>query len=1479
TNIIAGSASADTVAYASDTATIRITRVGDVISGYYWDAGWTLINSQSLSLGEVVVWLYSRNTTSIVTYFDNFLINSGTVKTNTASKVWDADFKAVYHMAQDPNGDVADSILDSTLNGNHGTPGGSMTQADLVDGIVGKGLDFDGTDDFIDFGIIEGLSGTDLTIAAQVKNAIAPTYSRIFSIEGHIEVIAGSGAGKYYLECSDLSDTSVLTSTSTSVGSFEDMAFSYDGSDLKAYYNGALETTDPATGTIIGLDGDGASGRKSITASNYLEGVIANLFISATVRSDAWIKAIHYALTDDLITWGLTTAKESWLWTNASTKRFKITFDNTNIDSDQTHYPVTVVLGSSVGLGATDVSEIFSDLGNDSKKIAITLDDGKTQLYGEVECWDSTSQKAVIHVSKSDWVLSADTANTGYFYWDSAVDDNTQYIGDTAVEVDASAWIQGDDFDGADGDIPNTELWFAGFGEADAGWDASGSISIVSNTLDLAISAAVCTPYVQAPYTFPGDFDIQVDFAMDATPSPDTNWQFGLIVHTNPGTPIGQPQYMYMNRETISRGPYRAGSVTASHATYGSADLSGKFRIVRTGSSVDAMMWTGAAWYTVLTDAAFGTDTLYISLLNRMWVIGGTLNVNFDNFVINSGTVMMAPAKNVWDHDFKAVYHMAQDPNGDVADSILDSTLNMNHGTPEGTMLTEDLVDGGIGKAIGFDGVDDAVVLPDGIMDFKGANGFFSVDFVLYAESLADDNYFMGGDTNQGFYARIQQNDDGTVANRDKLLIKIDDGVNDEYTWGTNTDILSKWTVGCITLDSTADKFLGYIDSSIDIDLPVGSVGDLTDTFAIGGTVDTVSTLIHSFTGKMSEFRLSNIARDADWVKATYYTLKDQLITWGTLETYDTGGAVSAYFSIPYGLLVDQYLNSFEETYGIAFPMAMVLFEESWGLKLGLTVNEWYGSVNTLVSTINEYYQDTAELSKVFNIQYGNVLGPIARFIEEYRNSSFPLISSIMPYGNSPVNFKVFQELFGDVAVPRLVDNILYGDVSLITKSFSQPYADTIGPMSQIAESYDLRAGVIAIIGETYGISATSVLSRFGEGYDLASMDPVKNLIDLPYYLMSEDTIEYPVSITVTVNGIEVEILSISLDADMSKYAILGDIELATEVDYGKSPLFGEVECIVDGETFVLFIETRSKTKVNGEMHWSLGLVSPTAKLDSPYSKTMVRSFTNNAMASTIVQELADYQGITVDWDIVDWAIPNYAISANDETPLAVIKTIVNAVGAIIQTKPNGDMLIISKYPVSPTLWDNNTLIPVAIFSSDTDLVSVNETIEVNTGLNAFVITDQGSSAANITLSEIDVDSTTKIIRGFQIPFDEDVPLELVTSGGPFVSIVPEGFFTANLPVDFDDSDDPEEWEYVEFIDWVGTTTYPIYEIIDWEWVAEDMGSFQISENGTLTAITQSDTLKESLLRIKYKTKYWKWTVKGPLNAYAQMYVPEIETN
>ncbi len=595
---------------------------------------------------------------------------------------------------------------------------------------------------------------------------------------------------------------------------------------------------------------------------------------------------------------------------------------------------------------------------------------------------------------------------------------------------------------------------------------------------------------------------------------------------------------------------------------------------------------------------------------------------------------------------------------------------------------------------------------------------------------------------------------------------------------------------------------------------------------------------------------------------------------WGVFEesysiTLDVLAVIEEEWDLPFPpvLLVEEIYsialpiqNVIEEIYTIYEPV-MLVFSEIYGLKMCVTLVEWYSDAYIPVSLTNEYYDDTVSPISLVNEYYDDTLVSLAIFNELLGDAS------------TPVGFN--ELLYDDVQAPLRVYKETYDDVKYLTKYYDESYGDAVRSIRSITEPFDFNSGAVGAVSLPWNISSISVGTIFEESYALENMDKVSASFSMPYYLVAETSIESTIEVSVSIDGVPIDFISIDISAGMDKYVIMGEIELATQADYLNSPLLGEAECTIDGTTFVLFIETRGKTKTNAAgSSWTIGLISPTAKLDSPYSKTMVESFTDGIWASELVQQMADYQGVTVDWQILDWSIPNYAISANDETPLAIIKKVVNAVGAIIQTKPNGDMLIISKYPISPNLWESS--IPSTIFSSETDIISIDDDIGINEGKNAFLITDQGSSAADITLEEIDEDETTKIIRGFRVPFDAG-PFDLVTSGGPSISVVKDvNYIEASIPIDFDP--DGEEWEYVEFIDWVGTTKYPIYDVLEWEWIAENMGAFQLSEDGTLTALVQSDTLKESLLRIKYTTKYWKWTVKGPLKAYAQVYVPEIET-
>ena len=98
------------------------------------------------SSGELVAWVNLTDITADQdTTFYMYYGNSGCSSQQVTEKVWESNYKAVWHLHESPTG----TIHDSTKNDNDGSSYGSMTSSDLTDGKVGKCINFDGNDDYI----------------------------------------------------------------------------------------------------------------------------------------------------------------------------------------------------------------------------------------------------------------------------------------------------------------------------------------------------------------------------------------------------------------------------------------------------------------------------------------------------------------------------------------------------------------------------------------------------------------------------------------------------------------------------------------------------------------------------------------------------------------------------------------------------------------------------------------------------------------------------------------------------------------------------------------------------------------------------------------------------------------------------------------------------------------------------------------------------------------------------------------------------------------------------------------------------------------------------------------------------------------------------------------------------------------------------------------------------------------------------------
>jgi len=147
------------------------------------------------------------------------------------------------------------------------------------------------------------------------------------------------------------------------------------------------------------------------------------------VKNINWIVAILGALCVTLFVIIVVNARGSYVLAGYG-QRIELTVDSGEIATDLTNYPLPLIIDSTAGISDDDLTVIFDELGANSKKLAVTEDDGETQLYVEVEYWDDINEKALLWVSSSTFVLSSSSDTTLYLYYDNDVADNTTYVGD-----------------------------------------------------------------------------------------------------------------------------------------------------------------------------------------------------------------------------------------------------------------------------------------------------------------------------------------------------------------------------------------------------------------------------------------------------------------------------------------------------------------------------------------------------------------------------------------------------------------------------------------------------------------------------------------------------------------------------------------------------------------------------------------------------------------------------------------------------------------------------------------------------------------------------------------------------------------------------------------------------------------------------------------------------------------------------------------
>lgn len=275
------------------------------------------------------------------------------------------------------------------------------------------------------------------------------------------------------------------------------------------------------------------------------------------------------------------------------------------------------------------------------------------------------------------------------------------------------------------------------------------------------------------------------------------------------------------------------------------------------------------------------------------WVNVPTISYNSDTDIYiyygNSGVSGDPSTTATWNSDYVAVWHLEEDPNGDVAGSMLDATSNNNDGQPQGTMTTADLVSGQIGNAIDFDGTDDYITVPDATSLQVTDNTITLSAWVDTEGNLDNDEGFILKGSNNDESYMLGTNDAG--ASNEELRGRINDSGNNFQGGAIPT---TSWAYATVVYDGT--NVIGYINGveqfssafSTNIEAGVG------EAVLLGTRADLTGTRF--FEGILDELRISEAAHTAGWVLTEYNNQSDPstFYAFGEEEYPHDGGTATA---------------------------------------------------------------------------------------------------------------------------------------------------------------------------------------------------------------------------------------------------------------------------------------------------------------------------------------------------------------------------------------------------------------------------------------------------------------------------------------------------------------------------------------------------------------------------------------------------------
>lgn len=313
---------------------------------------------------------------------------------------------------------------------------------------------------------------------------------------------------------------------------------------------------------------------------------------------------------------------------------------------------------------------------------------------------------------------------------------------------------------------------------------------------------------------------------------------------------------------------------------------------------------------------------------------------------------------------------------------------------------------------------------------------------------------------------------------------------------------------------------------------------------------------------------------------------------------------------------------------------------------------------------------------------------------------------------------------------------------------------------------------------------------------------------------------------------------SASLSCDEDSPYWLARIELSLLSDFVELAIGDRLRLQLGAERFELCIDGKTLSRDDSStQRFEITALSPLSQYDAPWAHGQTVYAEQAQSARSTVQSLLGQ----VDWQIADWLIPAGRLQLDNVTPLQAARTLVGAIGGVLESLPDGTALARRRHPLSIPQYRSAE--PAHRFT-DADVLSSRADSAPQRGFNRIVVSNdavQGRDTQdNLELLPTD-NPQQKRLRAVPEPWR---PVQLLHSGHPATVIIERGTITRI------------ETERVEFIDGIARCRYPIDSLLDFHWQHQDLGALEV-DGQTLRATHKG----YSLLSLRYSTRALEWLV------------------